>query len=639
MKKNKDLLKSDEIQQDYKLREKEVEESLRTIYVPEEGETPDMTKLDRLKSYYWIWVAVIAAAVVCILSATAWVGFTFFRDFHGFSGKGLSLTIEGPEEISLGQETTYFINYTNTLRDPLANAEVRVNFPTDFIITSVLPPASDKPLLWRLGALAAEQRGTITVRGRFTGALHTLSAIQAIATYRPADYSSDFEAMATKQVTYAHTAIDGWVQVPEKGIPGEHIAFIYHISNTASDKLDNLEARITLPEGFTPDQTVLGLTSIEGRVYKKQISVLDAGSSTEVGVTGVFASGYGGDVKVQAQLGRLSPDQIFYPMQFAEAILPVLAGDLSLKMVINGSDKTERSVSYGDTLRSVISYENTANEALRGITLHLKLEAVDKTTGSILDGTTFVDWDKVETSSTSTHSGNEIVWSQKDIANLKELSAHGSGSVNVSIPLLRATSTQATVAVRATVYADIEVIGDTAMKRTIQMKPIIFVFKSDAALTADLRYYSEEGAPLGSGPLPPQVGEQTTYRMIWNLNKTVHALKDLQISATLPNSVRYVALATSTAGNMVYDKQNNKITWTLNRMPEEVNNAEVEFDLQLTPSVADDGRFADLIGEITFQAKDEDINENLIQVIKGMNTDLQNDENAKGKGVVRKVVE
>lgn len=62
----------------------------------------------------------------------------------------------------------------------------------------------------------------------------------------------------------------------------------------------------------------------------------------------------------------------------------------------------------------------------------------------------------------------------------------------------------------------------------------------------------------------------------------------------------------------------------------------MEFDVELLPTASDDGKFVELIGSSNFQAYDENIKENIIQAAKALNTDLQNDESAKGKGVVRK---
>ena len=616
--------------------ENTVEYSLRTIYEADQGEMPDMTRLEKIKSNRWIWISAIAFAGLLMLFLVAWFGFAFFKTFQGFSGKGLEMEIVGPEKISLGQEITYFINYKNIAKEPLAGVDLRVNFPTDFIITDLKPQPTDDGRVWRLGALAAEEHGTIKIRGRFTGALNTLSAVQAIATYRPANYSSDFEAMATKKIEYAESVIEGFVQVPEKAIPGDSVALIYHYKNTGADKLENLLVRFTMPEGFAPDLDVMGTSTVEGRIFKKELADLPAGQQSELTILGTFASGFGGDAEIEAKIGTIGADGRFLPMHIAEKSLPVLAGDLSLNFIVNGTESRERSASYGEELRGIIGYENTADEPLSDVVIKMQLEVIDLDSGEVLADKKLVDMGRLTSSATTSISGDEIVWDKQVLSNLQKLESRASGNIDVNLPIVYAAPDKGAVALRVNVEADVLGVGETELNRTITMAPMVFVMLSDATLNAEARYFTEEGAPVGSGPLPPKVGEATTYRIIWKLNKTVHSLKDVQVDAKLPRSVSFVDVATSTAGEFDYNESDRALVWSLNRMPEGVDEAEVWFNVSLTPVAADDGRFATLMNDITFQATDEDIDEAILSVIKELNTDLQNDENAAGKGVVVK---
>jgi len=616
--------------------EESVETSLRTIYEAEKGEMPDMTKFEQIKSKRWIWLLAGLFGGLSVLVLLAWAGFAFFKTFQGFDGKGLDLEVEGPEKIALGQEITYFINYRNPLQEPLASVDLRINFPTDFVITDIKPLPSEQGNVWKLGALAAEERGTIKVRGTFTGALGSVSAVQAIATYRPANYSSNFEAMATKRIEYSETVIEGFVQVPEKAVPGDNVSLIYHIKNTGTETLPNLLVQMTLPEGFAPNLEEATTTSLQGRVVERYLGDLDAGAQTEFILVGTFASGFGGDAVVTSQVGNKNADNRFLPMHKAEAIIPVLAGDLSLNFIVNGSEQKQRAISYGDELMGIIGYENMADEALSDVIVKIKLETIDMETGEVLPNLQLVDMQMISSSASNTVSGAEIVWDKNNVKDLESLSSRANGSIEIGLPIVKTAPDKGAVALRVNVSVDIRAVGDSELNRTITMSPMTFVLLSDATLSAEARYYSEEGAPLGSGPLPPKVGSATTYRIIWKLNKTVHSLKDVEVVATLPRSVSFKEISTSTAGEIKFTEEDRTLHWTLNRMPTDVGEAEAQFNIVLTPAAADDGRFAMLMENITFQAADEDIKESILSVIKQLNTDLQSDEGAAGKGVVIK---
>ncbi|MBU2566768.1 hypothetical protein KKG46_04375 [Patescibacteria group bacterium] len=629
----------DEQKMSEKEHQNEVDQSLRTIYQEDEGEMPDMSKLDKIQSRRWIWVTALVSGFILILIFASWLGFSFYKSYQGFTGKGLIISVEGPETIALGQETTYFVNYKNPLNEPLAAVDIRVNFPSDFIITQIIPSATDEGNVWKIGALAGEEMGTIKIKGRFIGALGTISAVQAIATYRPANYSSNFEAMATKQISYNETVIEGWLQVPEKGIPGDHVALLYHIKNTDQEALKNVEVRIILPDGFTVDPIIQDNEKVEGKIYSKTITNLASGSSTDIGVTGVFSAGYGGTAVVKGEVGTVNMDGAFLPMQKAEAEFPVLAGDLSLKLVVNGLDNPERSITYGDVLQAAIGYENTANESLKNVKISVLFETVDlNNDNEVISTIDLIDWDKWDKNASNTLEGNTVSWDQKVDYSLADMAPSVDGDVSFSVPIITEPEGDDVLALRITAMATVEAVGDTVMNRTIKIAPYIFKLKSDARLSAEVRYFSEEGAPYGEGPLPPLIGQNTTYRIIWKIDKNVHVLKNLDVTTVLPRNVDFGSIATTTAGELSFDEASRELTWKLNRLPEDVDSIEAQFNLELTPNIADDGRFASLMGDITFQATDEDIKESLLQVVKSLTTDLQNDENAKGKGVVRKVV-
>ncbi|MFA6161331.1 MAG: hypothetical protein WC766_04090 [Patescibacteria group bacterium] len=619
-------------------RDQQVEDSLRTIFQVQEDSpegAADMAHLVIKKSYRWLWAAIGIPVGILVLCGAAWSGFLFFKSFDVFSGNGLVLSVEGPVQITLGEETTYFINYYNPLRSPISSVEVRANFPSDFVPTEFNPKPADQNMVWKIGDLAAEEKGIISVKGKFLGSLGALSAIQAVATYKPAGSSGNLEALATEQITFSGTVLEGEMVAPEKAVPGDEISFVYKIHNKGSDALDGLEARMTLPEGLTILETTSSGVSVDDRVFRKTLSTLAAGSSTVITVNGVFASGFGGQAKVSAQTGTVGADDVFKPMQTTEESFPVLAGDLSLKLFVNGSNAAERSVAYGNNLQFTLGYENTADEPLKNISLRLILETVNlDDSASVVPA--LIDWNKLGNAASSTQKDQTLVWDGSTLPALKEMAPRSDGSLDFSVPLSADAAGAGLSAVRATVFANIESIGGTKVNRTIQIVPMVFKLKTDAKLSAEARYFSDEGVPVGSGPLPPQVGQATHYRIFWNIDKRVHSLKDLSVKSVLPRNVDFVSLSTSTAGELTYDNNTRTVSWSLNRLPEEVQNAQVQFEVALTPISSDSGKFVDLAGDASFQVFDEVLKENISQTLKALNTDLQNDEGAVGKGVVRK---
>ncbi|MBI4139299.1 hypothetical protein HY479_04100 [Candidatus Uhrbacteria bacterium] len=608
----------------------EIESGLTAIYRDDGGDVPDLTKLEPVKSRWWLYTILAGMTFVFVLVAAAWAGFSLFKPFRGFTGQGLELQVEGPESVSLGQETTYFINYRNRTSEPIASAELRISFPSDFVVSELDPRPVGEEMTWKLGALPVEGRGTIKIRGVFTGALGTTTALQVVGSYRPASFNSDFEALATKVLQYANSVLNGTLIVPAKVLPGDRVAFSYAIENAGETPFEGLESRITLPEGFQLDATSTNGT-IDGRVWRVPLPVLAAGASTTVVVRGSFASGVSGEAHVVAETGRTSSEGAFLPSQRTETSFTVLAGDLSLKLVVNGND-TDQAIAYGSPLRFGISYENTATEDLRDVTLRLRVEAVSSTPGTA----PLVDWATLEDNASGTRKGNVITWGKEQVVALKRLPPREDGFIDVGVTALQRSAGFPSLAFRVTLEAEIGAVGSETVKRVVKSAPITLRYLTDATADVEARYFSEEGAPIGSGPLPPVVGQTTTYRIQWTVSKKFHELKDMKMSASLPKIASWPGATVVDAGEVSYDEQTRTVRWMLNRLPAIVNESTVTFSVAITPTEADANRFAQLLGETRFEATDAETATLFTRTAPALTTDLENDEAAQGKGVVRK---
>ncbi len=616
--------------------EQDIEEHLRTIYQATEDELPDLSRLDQVRSYRWFWGIVFGVSLIMTLIGSAWAGFFFMnRGLFGIAAEQeLNLEIEGATQIVLGEEVTYFFHYRNTRAEPLTDLKVYLNFPKDFEWVGRMPEPAEGSEYWMLGSLAAGERGTITVRGKFRGPIESKTSIQAVASYRPENREVEQESMKTINIEYAGSVLQLEMDVPERAIPGESTAMNCIVTNTTDQMIEGVVARIRLPEGFIPEPASMEKGILTDGVFRTVLPGIEAGGFVSTTIEGTFASGFGGDAVVVTEIGG-EPDGSFLAMQKIEKVFPVMAGDLSLMLVVNGSDNPERIFGYGETIRAIIGYENTANEPLKKVSLTAIAETVPfkEGVGTVVNA---LDWEKVTTSATSTVKNGRVLWKWEDNEELEEVAPYGSGNVELVLPVAEAVKDENASVIQLTVFAEIGSVGKSELNREIRMKPMRFILLSDATLNAEARYFTEEGAPMGSGPLPPQVGTTTRYRIVWDIQKKVHELKDLRVSGILPRSVQFAGIASTTAGELNWDEKTRSVSWSLNRLPADVDSAEMQFNVELEPSLANEGRYADLMDEITFEAGDVDIGESVLRLYGGLNTDLQNDEYAEGKGVVTK---
>jgi hypothetical protein len=526
----------------------------------------------------------------------------------------------------------------NQSRSVVRNAEIRLSFPAEFTPTSFEPASTNEAnRIWNLGLLSPGEQGSIIVKGVFLGRLGNQAAIQALGTYERSDGSDVEQLVRTLPLVYEKTILHTEFRLPPKLVSGDAFTFNYVIENVSEDDLSGMEVRFEFPKNFLPSTSGTSLTAFDESAYiwSQPLETLSANTTSSIDIRGVFTSGTSGDQTFIASVGRQTALGVFLAIAETELVVPVLSGDLGLQFVVNGSD-ANRTIQPGDMLRMAISYENLSPEDLGGVELRLLME-------TLLDGEvgnqSYLSWRNLEdrtSGASSTNGGaHTVVYTEDEIPLLAAISPNQSGGIDVSVPTLPARNEHRNVVIRLTVEGRIETVGEDEVNRVIQSKPIEFTYRSDADLAVEARYFLEEGAPIGSGPLPPIAGQTTRYRVYWVIAKQIHELENIVIEANLPNITAWANRTLTEAGDLRYNEETRTVRWELNRMPHNVEKLEGWFEIDVTPSELDIGRFASILGETRFSGTDIDITETISRSKPPLSSDLQNDEGARGKGVVR----
>ncbi|MSR84883.1 hypothetical protein EXS71_00345 [Candidatus Uhrbacteria bacterium] len=620
------------------VREREIEKSLQAIYEDPNGKMPNLSRLDRRPSRRILHIGlsfIIACAVILFGIPSALLFFAGQLDYHE---AGLELSIAGPTDISLGENQRYEIHWFNGSSKPLSHVQIRLNAPADFVIGSSEPAFTDPALhALALGILAPGTRGQMIVQGAFTGALGTKNSLQVQGSFRPAGYVRDFGVTAAKTVSYAKSVIEIQTDFPVQAIAGDVVPLRYTVINTGDQPLSNLQAHIRLPTGFVP-ALATGSISVQQDIYIPLEKNLSAHAPVRFQISGSFAAGVSGDRVFGIEIGRRDAHGNFLAVQKTETRVSVVSGDLTLHLVVNGAEHGGVAIVPGETLHATLGYQNTSPKHLKGLTLQIGFESIIN--GRSATGTSLISWktlDDVLSGASSTKSRMQTIrYGKKQIEQLEDLSPQAQGSIDVVIPTLPVASGTHDALIRLTAQGEISAVGEAKVRRTVSAEPLTVQYKSDALFTAQAQYFNDEGVPLGFGPLPPVAGKATAYRVVWNISKKFHPLEQISVSAVLPSIVSWSARTFVDSGSMSYDSVSRTVRWTIDKIPDNAKEVQASFELQLTPAQIDIGRFAALLGATKFQAQDPIATSLISNTQPALTTDLQYDEGAKGKGVVRK---
>ena len=597
---------------------REFRQDLRTIYTGKDGKLPDLTRLAQHKTPKLTRFLLKTIGVLFLLSLLAWGGFFLFTRGLFDSNQTLTTSIETEKTIRSGEETALTIRYENSGDVPIAALDMKLNLPASFHLTSTVPEPSAE-LQWTIGSLTPHSDGAIIVKGIFLSEIPSSQRIQALFTYKPANFSSEFQEIKTKNVDLKESTIEMNVTGPEKALAGDQVEYTLKIKHTGKDPVFNLRVLPVLPADFVITSSNPALNTDENFW---ELPTLEPGKIQDVTFSGTFTSTATGDLAVGAKIGFMN-EETFFEQRQTQTQTTVLGGAVSFHLILDGSDK-DQTVQPGKTLRGSIDYKNPGTDPVEGVSFTLRLSS---------NGSVPVEWDKANLSE-GTRSGNQIVWNKKTTPALEKIQAGKEGVIDFTLPLPQSVSAGSSDVFTISVSMDVEKIGSITSTRTIEATPIQIAIASNVTLSAYGLYFAEDGTPLGSGDVPPHVGAQTSYRIIWDLKNSLHDLGNVEVSTILPQDVAWKDLSGKDIGTLSYNPTTRQVRWQISKLPKDIKNAQAWFNVTVTPKSSDVGTFMKLTNQTSLEATDLTTKTQTNSSLPLITTELPLDTSVSGKGVV-----
>ena len=597
---------------------RDVKKDLRAIYERADGSIPDMSRLASRKKSGFRKLLIRGILFLFVLSIVAWSGFFFFSNGILQKQENLSVKIEGPAEVKAGDSVTYNIRYENTGDVPMATLELSASFPPDFHLVSSVPEANDKNV-WTLGSLTPKSDGVVTVNGIFLAEVPSTEKLQALFTYKPANFNSSFQAIQTLNVNVSDSILQMTMNGPDQTLPGDEVEYVISVGHAQKDSAQNLRVIPELPQNFAVTGTNPAFEN--GKNYWS-LSALDPNQPKTFTVKGSYTASATGEQTMKASVGFVS-DNVYLKQKDAEVKTTMQGGSIAFHLIVNGSN-TDQTVDPGKALRGSIDYTNQAKETARDVSFTLALDG---------KGSLPIDWARAELKS-GKRNGNQIVWDAATLNKLKSLKPNDSGIIDFSLPLLTGSNTADHFTM--TLTTRVGSLGESTDARTISATPILISINSQIGFRSEVRYFTTEGIPVGTGPLPPTVGKTTAYRVYWNITNTIHDLSDVKITTTIPANVMWMNKNLADIGAVAYKGADESITWAIPKLPKSINQAGAWFDVWIKPTESDVGTAMPLTSSTTFTAKDTSTSQIITKTTDALTTNLITDEFASGKGTVTK---
>ncbi|MFA4998464.1 MAG: hypothetical protein WC514_00325 [Candidatus Paceibacterota bacterium] len=545
---------------------------------------------------------VVAFVVIGVIGFWAWRSGTYSKEV-------LKLEILGPTEADLGQEVEYIVKYKNNGNFRLENPQLVFEPPS-------LSMKDEE--IFRNQVLGVETLGeaiypgeekNISFKVRLLGKEGESKLVKATLSYQPKDLKAKYESSTTFTTTIKSAPLTFEFDLPSKINSGEDFRFRLNYFSNLDYSLSGIRIQLDYPSDFEFIESIP--KSLEKTDW--DIPVLNKGQGGRVEVAG-RVSADAGEVKIfRAKMG-IWKDGEFILLKEAEKGLEVVNPTIYLRQEINKNP--QYSAVPGEWLHYEIYFKNIGDDSLNNLFM------VTKLTGDAFDLQT------IKSDVGNCQPGdNSVIFDWRKISKLQYLAPTDEGMVDFWVKVKDDLGSAKNPSLRDKVFIS-----------QIEQE---FVTKVSSKMELVQKGYYQDEVFGNSGPVPPVVGEPTTYTIMWYVKNYYSDVKDVKVKAVLPEGVELTGkiFPEDASSKFAFDSQSREIVWSVGDIIKGegvlASGRNIAFQISFTPTESQRGKAPNLINEVVITGEDSWTDNILQSTTPPLNTNVPDDTVSGGKGVVQ----
>lgn len=610
------------------VRECEIDSNLSEIYSDRKGAKVDVKKMSIKKRSSWIIRFLRNLFTLILIGAAAYFTYAYWLSSSN-DVSGLDFKIGAPENILAGEEFSYQVTYHNPTKYSLSHARLEIQYPENFIFTSAsIAPASGN-YGWDLPDMEPGASASLMITGRLINLPDSANVVVGYLSYLPGTLSSQFKKEASAStiisglgfavdLTYSNTAFINQENeitlvlsdVQENNLGDFNVAFTLPVEADASVVMPSSnKATVTSLVAATSTKIIISKTG--GAVW--QISnLLQASGRQEIPLTyKIKQKSDNQEIKVRLEKKMENGESyVFWEKSFKPELV---SSDLNLMMILNGS-KSDGALTFGQPLNYSLTYSNHGSSVYKDVVIMAVLNS------DFLNWSSFTDEKKGEIRN------HTVIWTKNEIPELAEIKPGDEGTIDFGINLAAFKDSDQGKNMDVVSYGQYSMNNKTIKTDENKSNTITSKINSDLSLSEQILYFNSDNVPVGSGPLPPKVGEKTSVKVYWTIKNNLHELTDTRVVLSLPSYVAWDNNNTTNVGNISYDSVTRQIIWEIGRLPVSVYRADAEFGISLTPMESDRNKILVLSPGATVSATDTETKETITKKGIARTTKLEDDD-------------
>ncbi|MDP3769523.1 MAG: hypothetical protein Q8R40_01120 [bacterium] len=561
------------------------------------------------------WRYVGGGIVLLLIALTGVFVFLYLRT----QGQEARIEIQASDTTESGGIITIPVVFRNVSHTTLGEGEIVITLPEGALLREdgrdiEAPVRISK----KVADLKPDEQGVVEISARLFGKENEDQLITAVYVYRPESLRARFSAKATKEIMISKVPLALSWEVPETLSRGQEVNLKVHYVLSSRLAFEKMALRMEYPNGFTfissepkPSfgDTVWELGTLEPE--REGIIVIHGKIAGEEGEIKAFRSGLG-------SFNALTKEWKVFSESSRD--IQIAVTPLAIQASLEG--QREGIVKPGSLLNFSLTYRNNTSSTLKNVTIKAFFE------GSVLNRSMISPG---EGGVVDFESG-AAVWGPGNVKKLREIGPNESGEVKVSVrtkdppPVLTDKDKNLVVGLRALI--DAASIPDELQGTTLSSQDRIEFKVSSKVVFSGKVLYRDSPIP-NTGPLPPKVGEKTSYTIVWEVKNFTNILENTDIVATLPPNVKWENVVRSEGMQIMYDAPSGQVRWHMGSVAAGTGVLKPTltgaFQVSITPAEVDRSTAVRLVNESFLSATDMFTNESVEQKINDMSTELRFD--------------
>jgi len=516
--------------------------------------------------------------LIIVALLTGAVGFYWNWRENIYSKEVLRLEVLGPSEIVAGEEIEYTVKYKNSgnfrLDDPILVFEAPQFSLKDEELFERQILRSDQ----LGGAIYPGEERSIPFRVRVLGKQGDMKTAKAYLTYRPKDLKAQYESSSSLTIPIKSVPITFDFDIPSRiGADKEFTLILNYFSN-----LDYLLTDIRVQVDYPSDFEFIKAKPISIGKTEWDIALLNKAEGGRIEVTGRISADVGEANVFRARLGLLKNGDFILLKEIVKGV-EIVEPSLYLRQEVNGNP--QYVALPGDWLHYEIRFKNIGDDDLSNLYMINKLE------GEAFDFQTIKsDYGKYQPGDSS------VIFDYARVAKLQYLAPLEEGKVDFWVKL----------------KDDLGNVKNPTLKNKVFLGQIKeeFITKISSKIELSQKGYFQDEVFGNSGPLPPEVGQRTTYTVMWRVRNYYSDVKNVKVKAILPINVELTGdiFPEGELSRFTFDSGSREIVWSIGDLERGVGvtrqGLTLAFQLALTPRVSDRYKVVDIINNVQISGED-----------------------------------